>query len=71
MHRLRSSIGAMVASLGGVDALVFTGGVGERAPEVRDAATDGLGLLGDAPVLVIEAREDLEIARSVRSVLRA
>ena len=63
VHRLRSSIGAMVASLGGVDALVFTGGVGEHAPEVRDAATDGLGLLGDAAVLVIEAREDLEIAR--------
>ncbi len=71
VHRLRSSIGAMVASLGGIDALVFTGGVGEHAPEVRDAATEGLGLLGDAAVLVIEAREDVEIARAVRSVLRA
>ena len=69
IHRLRSSIGAMVASLGGIDALVFTGGVGERAPAIRDAATDGLGLLGDAVVLVIEAREDIEIARGVRSAL--
>ena len=69
VHRLRASIGAMVASLGGIDALVFTGGVGERAPEVRDAATDGLGLLGDAVVLVVEAREDIEIARGVRSAL--
>ena len=71
VHRLRSSIGAMAASLGGLDALVFTGGVGEHAPAVRDAATDGLGVLGDAAVLVIEAREDVEIARGVRSVLRA
>jgi acetate kinase len=71
VHRLRSSIGAMVASLGGIDALVFTGGVGEHAPAVREATTDGLGLLGDAAVLVIEAREDVEIARGVRSVLRA
>ena len=39
----------MAASLGGIDALVFTGGVGEHAPAVRAAATDGLGLLGDAP----------------------
>ncbi len=69
VHRLRAGIGAMAAALGGVDALVFTGGVGERAPEVRDASTDGLGLLGDAPVLVVEAREDVEIARGVRSVL--
>ena len=36
---------------------------------MRDAATDGLGLLGDAVVLVIEAREDIEIARGVRSAL--
>ena len=42
---------------------MFTGGVGEHAPEVRAAATDGLAV-GD--VLVIEAREDLEIARLVR-----
>jgi acetate kinase len=69
VHRLRGAIGAMAAALGGVDALVFTGGVGERAPAVRDAATEGLGLLGDAPVLVVEAREDVEIARQVRSVL--
>jgi acetate kinase len=45
-HRLRSSVAAMAASLGGIDALVFTGGVAERSPEVRAAATDGLGFLG-------------------------
>jgi hypothetical protein len=36
----------MTASLGGIDALVFTGGVGERSPHVRAAAIDGLGFLG-------------------------
>ena len=46
VHRLRGSIAAMAASLGGIDALVFTGGVGERSARVRTAAVDGLGFLG-------------------------
>lgn len=45
-HRLRASIAAMVSSLGGVDALAFTGGIGEHAPAVRDAACRGLAWLG-------------------------
>lgn len=113
VHRLRGGIAAMAAALGGLDALVFTGGVGENAPEVRRLAADGLGFLGvaldparnegaagaagenisetrpgeadrrlpgssdreiGAPggpvrVFVVEAREDLEIARSVRRLL--
>ena len=32
LHRLRASVAAMVAALGGLDVLVFTGGVGENAP---------------------------------------
>jgi acetate kinase len=48
VHRLRAAIAAMTASLGGLDALVFTGGVGERAPVVREAAAAGLGFLGIA-----------------------
>jgi acetate kinase len=42
----------MAAALGGIDAIVFTGGVGEHAAEVRQAAADGLAFLGieiDAP----------------------
>jgi acetate kinase len=46
VHRLRSSIGAMIALLGGVDALVFTAGIGERSPEVRAAACETLGFAG-------------------------
>jgi len=38
----------MTAATGGLDALVFTGGVGERSPLVRGAAAAGLGFLGVA-----------------------
>src|SRR5258708_2102544 len=41
-HRLRAGIAAMAAALGGLDALVFAGGVGERAPTVRGDAVRGL-----------------------------
>jgi acetate kinase len=46
MHRLRQTIGAMAVTLGGVDALVFTAGVGENAAAVREAACRGLECLG-------------------------
>ncbi len=79
----------MAAALGGLDALAFTGGVGERSADVRARAVSGLGFLGmaigprndgegdgevsaggaAASVLVVRAREDLEIARQVRVVL--
>jgi acetate kinase len=95
VHRLRQEIGSMVAGLGGLDLLVFTGGVGEHAPEVRAATCASLAHLGvsidhvrngalegegegegevgavTSPVrtFVVAAREDVEIARQVRSVL--
>jgi acetate kinase len=43
---LVKAVGAMTASLGGLDALVFTGGIGERSAEVRRLAVDRLGHLG-------------------------
>jgi acetate kinase len=46
VHRLRAGIAAMTAALGGLDALVFTGGVGERAAPIRARAAEGLGHLG-------------------------
>ena len=46
VHRLRAAIASMTAALGGLDALVFTGGVGENSPEVRSAAAAGLLFLG-------------------------
>ncbi len=46
VHRLRSSIGAMLPSLGGLDGLVFTAGVGENVPEIRQAACEAFEFLG-------------------------
>ncbi len=45
IHRLRQHIASMIASLGGVDALAFTAGVGENSPEVRAEACAGLAYL--------------------------
>lgn len=46
LHRLAGAIAAMTASLGGVDLVVFTGGVGENAPAIRSGAAARLGFLG-------------------------
>ncbi len=46
IHRLRFHIGAMLGALGGLDAVVFTAGVGEHAAEVREAALEPFGFLG-------------------------
>lgn len=46
VHRLRAGVAAMGAAMNGLDALVFTGGVGENAPVVRQRAADGLKFLG-------------------------
>jgi acetate kinase len=46
VHRLRQTIGAMAATLGGVDGLVFTAGVGEHAAQIREQACQNLGYLG-------------------------
>jgi acetate kinase len=48
VHRLVAGIGSMAASLRGVDALVFTGGIGERSAEIRARAVDAFSWLGAA-----------------------
>jgi acetate kinase len=45
-YRVRKYIGAYAAAMGGIDAVVFTGGIGENSPEVRSASCEGLGFLG-------------------------
>jgi acetate kinase len=64
VHRLRGLIASMTASLGGLDALVFTGGVGERSSEIRAAATRGLAFLGVAvdPALDAAAHPDADVS---------
>jgi len=47
-HRLRAQIAAMAAALGGLDTLVFTGGIGEHQAQTRAEAASGLGFLGVA-----------------------
>lgn len=46
VHRLQTEVAAMTASLGGIDVLVFTAGIGENSAEVRSAACSKLGFLG-------------------------
>ncbi|HCF85780.1 MAG TPA: acetate kinase, partial [Ktedonobacter sp.] len=46
IHRLRSCIGSMIAVLGGLDALVFAGGVGENDANVRAAVCESFAFLG-------------------------
>ncbi len=46
VHRLQTGIGAMIAALGGIDALVFTAGIGENSAEVRAAACANFEFLG-------------------------
>ena len=57
VHRVRKYIGAYVAVLGRVDALVFTGGIGENDAIVREKIMEGLPF--DFPVLVIPTDEEL------------
>jgi len=66
IHRVRQSVGAMVAVLGGVDALVFTAGVGENAPAVRTAVCETLGFLGVTldPAANAQPNPDQDIASS-------
>jgi len=45
-YRIRKYIGAYAAAMGGVDAVLFAGGIGENSPEVRAAATEGLEFMG-------------------------
>jgi acetate kinase len=74
-YRVATAVGAMAAALGGLDALVFTAGVGENSRFVRDAVCDRLGFLGVGPpdhrvrVEVVHAREDVVAARAARELL--
>jgi len=57
-YQVKKWIGAFAAALGGLDTLVFAGGIGENAPLVRSRICDGLGFLG------IELEEKLNLANA-------
>ena len=67
IHRMRKYIGAYVAVLGRVDALVFTGGIGENDAVVREMILKDLPF--DFPALVIPTDEELEIAIETKNKL--
>lgn len=71
--RVRREIGALAATLGGIDALVFTAGIGENARALRARICDGLGFLGillDAERNAANAREISAPGAAVRVLVR-
>jgi acetate kinase len=68
-HRITREIGSLAAALEGVDALIFTGGVGENAAPVRARITEKLTWLGDIDIRVIPTDEELTIARHCARLL--
>jgi acetate kinase len=66
MHRLIAAVASMAAAMNGMDALVFTGGIGEHAAQVRAAASAGLGFLGvgvdEAKNVSVNADADISAA---------
>jgi len=68
---VRKQIGAYMALLGGVDLLVFTGGIGEHSSRIRSAATHSLDSLGLTPdkIQIVPTQEEQQIARRCREVM--
>jgi acetate kinase len=64
VRRIRQTIGAYAATLGGLDAVVFAAGVGENSPEIRAAACEGLSFLGVEidPARNAENRPDTDVS---------
>jgi acetate kinase len=71
VHRVAAAVAAMAAACGGVDALAFTGGIGEHADGVRERIVERVRFLGDFRVEVVASREELVIAAETRRLLGA
>jgi acetate kinase len=68
-YRIAGAVAQMAMSLGAIDVLAFSGGVGENRADVRKAIAERLSFLGEFDVQVASAREDLVIAHAVRQLL--
>ena len=70
---VRKVIGAYMALLGGIDLLVFTGGIGQHSAYIRQKSTEGLDALGLRPemIQVVTTQEELQMARHCRTMLAA
>lgn len=62
--------GSLIVAMGGVDAIAFTGGIGEHAAPVREKVMGHLAWLGDLPVHVVPADEERQIARDAQRLMR-
>jgi acetate kinase len=69
VRSVRKHVGALTAALGGLDRLVFTGGIGEHSAPIRTEVVDGLGHLGPPPVDVVPTDEESVIARHAAAVV--
>ena len=63
--------GSAMVAMGGVDAVAFTGGIGENAAPIRDRIMAHLACFGDVPVHVIAADEEKQIARDALTLMGA
>ncbi len=63
--------GSAVVAMGGVDAVAFTGGIGENAQPIRDKIMTHLACFGDIPVHVVSADEEKQIARDAVALINA
>lgn len=70
VFRLRREIGAMAAVLGGLDAIVFCGGIGENSRLIRESALEGMEWLG-IELDLDRNREGAEVISSDRSTVQA
>ena len=69
VHRVAGAVAAMAAACGGLDALAFTGGIGEHADDLRGRIVERVRFLGDFRVEVVPAREELVIAHETEALL--
>ena len=67
--RAAAGVAAIATALPRVDALIFTGGIGEHSAEIREGITGRLTTLTIGQVLTIEAREDAVVAQQVQALL--
>ncbi|MFG6530172.1 MULTISPECIES: acetate/propionate family kinase [unclassified Sulfitobacter] len=63
--------GSMIAAMGGIDGIAFTGGIGENDSEVREKVLANLRWAGNIPSWVIPAAEEKHIARQALALLKA
>jgi acetate kinase len=73
VHRVIGAVGGMIGILGGIDALIFTGGIGEHSPLIRQRVTDSFGYFGlrldPGPNAAVSSDADIASSESAARVL--